>query len=235
MHIPQQQPEVFVAAQQSSQFVSVEAWRELERTSSDSKHEYIDGSVYAMAGGTLDHSQIAINKPDGPRIHRAGHVGGTLDHSQIAINTLITLATALGNGPCRVYNSDAAARLSPTRYTYPDATVTCDERDRGRITEIQAPRVIIEVLSPDSTEGFDRGRKFAYYRACPTVQEYVLVNTAYQAVEVYRRDPDGWAGYHVYEAGEWVELASIGVRFALASLYARTEVPEHLDRPDGEL
>lgn len=210
MHIPQQQPEVFVAAQQSSQFVSVEAWRELERTSSDSKHEYIDGSVYAMAGGTLDHSQIAIN-------------------------TLITLATALGNGPCRVYNSDAAARLSPTRYTYPDATVTCDERDRGRITEIQAPRVIIEVLSPDSTEGFDRGRKFAYYRACPTVQEYVLVNTAYQAVEVYRRDPDGWAGYHVYEAGEWVELASIGVRFALASLYARTEVPEHLDGPDGEL
>ena len=73
--------------------------------------------------------------------------GGTLDHSQIAINTLITLAAALGDGPCRVYNSDAAARLSPTRYTYPDATVTCDALDRGRITEIQAPQVIIEVLS----------------------------------------------------------------------------------------
>lgn len=199
-----------MVAQQSSQPMSVEAWRELERTSSDIKHEYFDGYIYAMAGGTLDHSQIAIN-------------------------AVIALSSAFGESPCRVYNSDAAARISPTRYTYPDATVNCDERDRGRITEIHAPRVIIEVLSPDSTEGFDRGRKFAYYRACPTIQEYVLVNTTYQAVEVYRRDPDGWAGYHVYEAGEWAELASIGVRLAVAAFYVRTEVPERLEGPEGEV
>ncbi len=140
------------ASHAAPQSMSVEAWRELERTSHDRKHEYINGQVYAMAGGSLDHSQTSIN-------------------------VVLVLRGALGRGPCRVYNSDAAARLSPTRYTYPDATVTCDERDRGGVIEIQAPRVIVVVLSPDSTEGYDRGRKFGYYRACPTVQEYVLVAT----------------------------------------------------------
>jgi Uma2 family endonuclease len=199
-----------VVAQPSPPTLSVEEWRELERTSHDVKHEYIDGSVYAMAGGTLDHSQIAIN-------------------------VIITLTAALADGPCRVYNSDAAARLSPARYTYPDATVTCDERDRGQVTEIQAPRVIVEVLSPDSTEAFDRGRKFAYYRACPTVQEYVLVNTTHRAVEVFRRTSEGWTVYHAYGADETVELTSIEVRVAVSALYARTEVPEFLAMSDGEV
>ena len=198
-----------MVAQSSPQTLSVEEWRALERTSHDVKHEYIDGSVFAMAGGTLDHSRIAVN-------------------------VVVALDTALGDGPCSVYNSDAAVRVSPTRYTYPDATVTCDERDRGRITEIQAPRVIVEVLSPDSTEGYDRGRKFAYYRACPTVQEYVLVSTSHYSVEVFRRTPDGWSAYHAYGPGDRVELASIGVHVTVAALYARTEVPEILDLPEGE-
>jgi Uma2 family endonuclease len=188
--------------------MSVEAWRELERTSHDRKHEYIDGQVYAMAGGSLDHSQTSIN-------------------------VVLVLRGALGRGPCRVYNSDAAARLSPTRYTYPDATVTCDERDRGGVTEIQAPRVIVEVLSPDSTEGYDRGRKSGYYRACPTVQEYVLVATDHQAVEVYRRTAEGWGTFQAYGPDEEMELPSINVRFPVAALYELTEVPEILDAPEG--
>jgi Uma2 family endonuclease len=73
-----------------------------------------------------------------------------------------------------VYNSDAAARLSASRFTYPDATVTCDERDRGNVKEVQSPRVIVEVVS-DTTEAYDRGSKFGFYRACPAVEEYVLV------------------------------------------------------------
>jgi len=107
-------------------------------------------------------------------------------------------------GPCRVYTSDAASRLSPTRYTYPDVVVTCDERDRPttKQREVQAPRVVIEVSS-ESTERYDRGRKFGYYRACPTVQEYVLVNTEYQA----------------YGPGDEVELTSIDVRLSVAALY----------------
>jgi len=198
-----------VVAQPSPQTLSVEEWRALERTSHDVKHEYIDGSVYAMAGGTLDHSRIGAN-------------------------AVTALTAALAGGPCRVYTSDAAARVSSSRYTYPDATVTCDERDRGRITEIQSPRVIVEVLSPDSTEGNDRGKKFAYYRACPTVEEYVLVSTSHHSVEVFRRMPEGWTAYRAYGAGDQVELASIGVHVAVPDLYMLTEVPEILDLPEGE-
>ncbi len=151
-----------MVAQREPQHMTVDEWRELERTSHDIKHEYIDGQVYAMSGGSLAHGRIGSN------------VVRTLEDA---------LATA--GKPCDVYNSDVAARLSPRRYTYPDASVTCDERDRSAPdkTEVQAPRLIVEVLS-DSTEAYDRGRKFGLYRACPTVQEYVLVATKYQAVEV---------------------------------------------------
>ncbi|HWE60100.1 MAG TPA: Uma2 family endonuclease, partial [Chloroflexota bacterium] len=120
---------------------------------------------------------------------------------------------------------------------YPDATVTCDERDRAttELREIQAPRVVVEVLSPDSTEGYDRGKKFAYYRACPTMQEYVLVNTAYQAVEVFRRGSDEWSAYHAYGPGDEVVLTSIDAHVPLAALYDLTDVPEAMDAPEGEV
>ena len=194
-----------MVAQPSGQYISVEEWRELERTSYDTKHEYIDGHVYAMAGGTLTHS----------------HVG---------TNVLIALRTALAGRPCSAYNSDVAARLSPTRYTYPDVTVTCNERDKptNEQREIQAPRVVVEVLS-ESTERYDRGLKFAYYRQCPTMQEYVLVSTTYQSVEVYRRTPDGWTSYQAYSPGEDIHLTSIDIHLPFAAFYELSNVPETLD------
>ncbi len=190
--------------------MSVEEWRELERTSYDVKHEYIDGYVYAMAGGSLAHARIGLN------------VCGALE-------------AALGDGPCVVYNSDASARLSSKRYTLPDVTVTCDDRDQPTTEhmEVRYPRVIVEVLS-DSTEAYDRGDKFGYYRARSTVQEYVLVATKRQAVEVYRRTPDAWT-FHTYGPGDTIELPSIGARIPLAALYRRTNVPEAPDEPEGEV
>jgi len=89
------------------------------------------------------------------------------------------------------------------------------------------------VLS-DSTEAYDRGRKFGLYRACPTVQEYVLVATKYQAVEVYRRTQEGWM-LHVYKPGDEVALTSIDVHFPLAVLYELTDVPEIVEVPKGEV
>lgn len=190
--------------------MSMEEWRELERNSHDIKHEYIDGQVYAMSGGSLAHSRIGIN------VVRA-------------------LEDALGEGPCRVYNSDAAARLSSRRYTYPDATVTCDEHDRptAENMEIQSPRVIVEVLS-DSTEAYDRGKKFHFYRACPHVHEYVLIASKYQAVDVYRRTQQGWTTFQSYGPGDIIELESIGVSLLLAVLYRRSDVPSP-DEPEGEV
>lgn len=202
-----------MVAQREPQRMTVDEWRELERTSHDIKHEYIDGQVYAMSGGSLAHGRIDSN-------------------------VVRTLEDALASAriPCDVYNSDVAARLSPRRYTYPDASVTCDERDRSAPdkTDVQVPCVIVEVLS-DSTEAYDRGRKFSLYRACPTVQEYMLVATRYQAVEVYRRTPQGWAIYQSYGSGDEIELTSLDVRFPLAALYKNAGVPEAKEDTEGEV
>lgn len=192
--------------------ISVDEWRELERTSHDIKHEYIDGQVYAMSGGSLAHGRIGLN-------------------ACIAFeNALIAKGKR-----CYVYNSDVATRLSSKRYTYPDTSVTCDERDQPSPdkSEVQAPRVIVEVLS-DSTEAYDRGRKFGFYRACPTVQEYVIVATKYQTVEIYRRTSQTWM-YDAYGSGDVIEIMSLDLRIPVAELYRNSGVPETLDEPEGEV
>jgi Uma2 family endonuclease len=101
--------------------------------------------------------------------------------------------------------------------------VTCDERDRWRVTEVQSPRVVVEVLS-DSTERDDRTKKFTLCRTCPSVLEYVLIATRYQAVEVYRRPSSDWTT-HVHAPGETVGLTSINVQLAVSDLYRLTDVP----------
>jgi len=185
--------------------VSVEQWRVLEAESHDAKHEYVDGQAYAMSGGTLDHARIGF---DAAR----------------------ALNDALGDGLCSAYNSDAAVRLSLSRYVYPDITVTCDD-EQGTAKQIGASRVVVEVLS-DTREAYDRGRKFAFYRACPAVQEYMIVATSYQGVDVYRRAESRWT-YESYGPGDDIELESIGVRLTVDALYRRTTIPLLNDLPDG--
>ncbi len=201
-----------MVAQRDPQQMTVDEWRELERSSHDSKHEYIDGQVYAMSGGSLTHGSIGSN----------------------TVRVLQDALRAAGKS-CYTYNSDVAVRLSSRRYTYPDTSVTCDERDRPTPdkTEIQAPRVIVEVLS-DTTEAYDRGRKFAYYRGCPTVEEYVLVASKYQAVEVYRRTPHSWT-YDAYGPSDEIVLTSLAIRISVAALYRDTGVPAVMDDLEGEV
>lgn len=197
-----------MVAQRSRPHITVDEWRALEG-SSEMKHEYIDGELYVMAGGSRAHSLIAVN------------VGSAL-------------SIAFGHGPCIAYNSDLATRLSPTRYTYPDVVVTCDERDAPYPddTEISAPRIAFEVLS-DSTEARDRGVKFSYYRDSPTLQEYVLIATNCQAVEVYRRSGEHWGTFETYGPGDTIELVSIQVRILMVTVYRRSGVPETLSGGEG--
>lgn len=201
-----------MVAQPAPRGMSVDEWRELERASHDIKHEYIDGQVYAISGGSLAHGSVGSN----------------------AVRTLQDALRA-AHRPCYAYNSDVAVRISSRRYTYPDASVTCDERDRPTPdnTEVQSPRVIVEVLS-DSTEAFDRGRKFGMYRACPTVEEYVLIATKYQAVEVYRRTSKSWT-YDAYGPNDEIELTNLAISVSVAALYRDSGVPEAIDDPEGEV
>ncbi len=187
--------------------MSVEEYLQLDRSSIDTRYEYIDGHVIMMAGGTLDHATISAN-------------------------IIGALRNLLRGSPCRVFTTDARVRLSETRYVYPDVSVSCDTQDRGRVDIVQFPRLAVEVLSP-STEATDRGRKLAYYRQCPTVQEYMLVNYQYPSVELYRREKNTLWTYHVFEVDDEIELASLGVRFPVTAVYEDVVFPpeENDDEP----
>lgn len=183
------------------QFMSVEEYLALDRNSLETRYEFIDGIVTMLAGGTVNHSRISIN-------------------------ILLVLDLALRDKACMVYNSDMRVGISESRYVYPDISVSCDPRDQehGDSDIIQYPCVVIEVLS-SSTEAYDRGRKFDYYRACPTLQEYVLVDTQQQAIDLYRRQTENLWTFHPLRPGDEVELKSLNIHFPLASAYENVTFP----------
>ncbi len=175
--------------------MSVEEYLTLDRNSLEARYEFIDGVVTMLAGGTANHSRISIN-------------------------LLILLDGALRGKPCMVYNSDMRMSISATRYVYPDISVSCDPRDQeqGDSDIIYCPCVVIEVLS-SSTEAYDRGRKFDFYRACQMIQEYVLVDTQQQAVDLYRRQTEKLWTFHPFRPDDEIELKSLNLRFPIASVY----------------
>lgn len=167
-----------------------------------SKHEYYQGEIVAMTGGTESHNLLA------------GNIYAAL-HGQ------------LRQRPCRVYNSDQRIKVVASGlYTYPDVTVVCGSPQftgSGRLTIIN-PTVIVEVLSP-STERYDRGMKFRHYRMIPTLQEYVLVSQTDQRIEHYLRQADG--GWHLTEAigmAAMVKLPSIACQLSVADVYEKVEL-----------
>ena len=87
------------------------------------------------------------------------------------------------------------------------------------------PRIAVEVLSP-STEAYDRGEKFTYYRECSTIQEYILVNTQRPFIELFRREANNFWTYHAFESGDEVELASLDVRFPVIEIYRKVKLPD---------
>ncbi|WP_024329025.1 Uma2 family endonuclease [Thioalkalivibrio sp. ALR17-21] len=159
------------------------------------KHEFVAGEVFAMGGASDRHVTISLNVASALREHLRG-------------------------GPCRTFIADMKLRVEAAdAFFYPDVMVTCDPQDRGREQYKQAPLLVVEVLSP-STEAFDRGAKFAAYRSLASLQEYLMIDPASGAVELYRRDPeDHWVLY-THEAcdatgrdatGDAVELRSVGL------------------------
>lgn len=187
-----------MVAQPGRSLMSVQDYLALDRVS-EARYEFIDGYVYMLAGGTLNHSRICVNM-------------------------IRELSLLLRGSSCSVYTSDARVRLSNLRYVYPDISITCDSRDQGEDDIIHYPCVIIEVLSP-RTEAYDRGDKFGYYRTCASIQEYILINTRRQAVEVYRREQGFWK---LYEFGpdEQMTLESLNIRIPLASIYEHVTFSE---------
>ena len=189
-------------------FVTPADYLTLERRA-ETKSEYLNGTIYAMSGASRNHNRITVN-----------------------------LARRLGNQlsgtPCEPFVNDMRVKVSPTGlYTYPDAVVACGEpRFEGQhLDTLLNPAVVIEVLS-NSTEAYDRGEKFAHYRALESLTDYLLIAQGKPRVEHYQRQADGQWLYSVADGLEaQIEIAAIGSALRLAEIYERVEFPASQPAP----
>jgi len=184
-------------------YISLEEYFTLEETSEE-RHEYYQGNIYAMTGGT------------GP-------------HSLITSNVMGLLYIHLSEKDCDVYPGYLRIKIETTTlYTYPDAMVVCGPLsyvDNRRDT-INNPLVIIEVLSP-STERYDRGKKAENYRTIPTLSEYLLISQDRLHVEHYRREAGNrWILLDYSTPDQEVQLDSIGGSLPMAMIYKRVQFDE---------
>ena len=182
-----------IAAKENSPPLTPEeyfAWEEKQLE----KHEYIDGQIYAMGGGSKNHSLISVR-------------------------FIALVSNHLEGSSCETGNSDLRVNIVETNnYTYPDVSVTCDDRDKTSTQYITYPCLIVEVLS-DSTEAYDRGGKFRLYRHNPVLQDYLLVSSTRIEMDLYHKNDAGEWIILNYQEGDTIELKSINLSFAIEQVY----------------
>ena len=184
--------------------ISPEEYREREELSTR-KHEYWNGTVVAMAGGTGNHTVICSN------------IAG-------AIRQL------LKGKPCRARNSEQLVRIESTNDEfYPDALIFCPPgRFVGKGDRVLLnPKVIFEVLS-DSTEKKDRGSKFHAYQRCESITDYVLVSQDHILVEHFRRAEDGWSLRSYNSLDDALPFPDVDITLPLREIYEELELPSAL-------
>lgn len=178
---------------------SEERYLVMERESQE-RHEFLSGHIYAMAGASETHVLVAGN------ISAALHA-------------------AFRHRPCVAFQSDMRVRIeSVGLYTYPDVIAVCGERkysDTHNDTLLN-PQVICEILS-DSTESYDRGQKFEWYRTVPSITDVLLISQKKPLVEQYTRQPDGSWVLHERRSGDPVMLASLGCELAVDEIYLKVD------------
>lgn len=171
---------------------------------SESKHEYIDGQIFAISGASRAHNLITVS-------------------------VVAALYNQLRGKSCQVYAGDMRVKISPNRYTYSDLSLVCGEVKfaDAEFDALLNPTLIIEVLSP-STEAYDRGKKFQYYRALASLQEYVLIAQDSPQIEPYVRQSENqgvdqandiWQFSDAIGLEASLNLPSIGCTLALAQIY----------------
>jgi Uma2 family endonuclease len=179
--------------------------------SSETKHEFLDGTIYAMAGASLSHNRICAH-------------------------TIIRLGMQLQDGPCEVIPGDMRLKVEATGlYTYPDISVVCGDTQlvEGEFDTLLNPVLIVEVLSP-STESYDRGKKFHHYQQLESLQEYVLIAQDSPRIERFLRQDDGtWILTNVTGMDGSLQLASIQAVLKLADVYERVTFEADNDGHDN--
>ena len=182
------------------QLYSIAEYLDLEKSAIE-RHEYINGAIRPMAGGS-------------PR------------HNTIKVNLIIALGLALKNTSYRVFDSDQRIWIPETsRFTYPDVTVVQEpiivsDQDETALTN---PLLITEVLS-ESTRNYDRSEKFVNYRSLPSFQEYLLIEQDRVQIEQHiKQDDHHWLLILHDDISDTISLGSVGVEIAIADLYNRIE------------
>jgi len=174
----------------------------LERAA-ETKSEFFDGEIFAMAGTTKNHARIVMN------------FGGEL-------------RSRLKGRTCEPFATDLRVKVEANGlYTYPDLVVVCGEQqfEDDHLDTLLNPTLIVEVLS-ETTERYDRVKKFDLYRALPSLQEYVLVSQSEPRVEQFLRQPEG--GWHLLittDPTAFVNLTSIACEIPFAEIYERVDFP----------
>lgn len=172
----------------------------LERAA-EFRSEYADGQIYAMGGASRRHNTIALN-------------------------LAAELRAKFGDGPCEAFMADMRVKVEATGlFTYPDVVAVCGKpvlEDETHLDTLLNPTLIIEVLS-QSTEAYDRGKKFEHYRRIPSLQEYVLVAQREVHVDRYMRRGDFWAMVEFTDPEGMLPLESVGCSIALRDIYRRVD------------
>ena len=168
-----------------------------EEASKD-KHEFLEGDIYAMAGGTPEHAALSV-----------------------AVST--ALSNQLAGRPCRVFSSDLRVRVLATGLaTHPDVTVVRGELamdPESRVT-VTNPTLVVEVAS-DGTAEWDRTEKLEQYQKVPTLRECVIVSHTQRLIELWRKGPDGSWQYHSASGGQTLALESLGCGLDVDEIYGR--------------
>ena len=179
---------------------TVEEYLKLE-AASEEKHEFWDGAIVAMVGGTPNHSKISNS-----------------------IGTAIDIELIKQNKNCATYNSDLKVHIPAfSRFVYPDCMVLCEKEEmyEGSKVIIKNPSLIIEVLSA-STKEYDMSSKFEGYRSLPSFKEYMIIWQTITKVQTwYREAEDLWRISSAFGLDKTIQLYSIDCEIALKDIYRR--------------
>ncbi|HVI01098.1 MAG TPA: Uma2 family endonuclease [Enhygromyxa sp.] len=173
----------------------------VEQTSS-TKHEFFDGEIYAMAGGTEEHSALSAE-------------------------LVWQLRNAIGDRPCRVHTSDLRVYVESVGLaTFPDGSVICgplEQHSPSPTSTALNPLVLVEVTS-DSSEAYDTGFKLDAYRRIPSLQDYIVVSHRERRITVHHRESSGVWISTVAIRGGVVEVPSLGAKLVVDEVYRASAI-----------
>ncbi|MCZ4244885.1 Uma2 family endonuclease [Pedobacter punctiformis] len=172
--------------------------------SSDEKHEYFEGEIFAMAGASDTHNEIFTN-------------------------LFVEIGIKLKGKSCRPYGSDKRMQIPEnTLFTYPDISIYCNDLVHSKDDKNTSilPAVIIEILS-SSTKTYDRGNKFKFYRDIPSLKEYILVDSESVLIEAfYINEKQNWELKEYKNIDQTLKFNSLGFEIPLAEIYNKVSIKD---------